>query len=60
MTDKNLELLKEVALAIDWDEQNASRYYIGEDAAQSILARLDFPWEEGICNESVEKFLGKK
>lgn len=46
-----------IAASIDWDQQDASRYYIGEDAAEDVLRRLGFPWESGICNESVEKFL---
>jgi hypothetical protein len=57
MDDDSKRLLREVALAIDWDEQNASRFYIGEDAATAVLARLGFDWDMGLNNESVEKFL---
>lgn len=53
-------VLKRVALSIDWDEQNASRFYIGEDAAASVLWEFGFPWERGVCNEEVEKFLNEQ
>lgn len=49
-------ILKEVALHIDWDQQDCSRYYIGEDAAQGVLMAFKFDWELGISNESVEHF----
>ena len=54
------EFLKKLALGIDWDQQNASCYYIGEDAAETILMRLNFDFNEGICNEAVEKFVGNR
>lgn len=41
------------------DEQDASRYLIGEDAAQHVLIRLGFDFEEGISNESVAKFIAQ-
>jgi hypothetical protein len=56
MTDR--QMLALVAQAIDWNVQHGSCYLIGEDAAIAILMQLgNFPWDEGINNESVEKFI---
>ena len=56
MTEK--EFLVELAKGIDWDQQNCSCYYIEEDMAVEILIRLGkYPWEEGINNETVDKFV---
>lgn len=54
------DCLARVVDSIDWDQQDASCYYIGEDAAESALAMLGFPWENGVCNEAVSEFLKKR
>lgn len=56
-TERLRAILRNVALAIDWNEQHFSQYYIGEDAAQSVLAELEFDWSLGISNEAVERAL---
>lgn len=58
MSDKKLrDILSIVAKGIDWDQQDASRYYIGEDAAETVLLFLDFPHENGISNEAIDAYL---
>lgn len=53
--DSYKRVLMEVAEHIDWDQQDASRFYIGEDAAEMVLLALDFDHNEGQCNEAVAK-----
>lgn len=51
------EALIEMLKHIDWNQQYASTYSIGEDAAQEGLMCLGFDFEMGISNESVDAFL---
>lgn len=51
------KVMVSIVAAIDWDFQDCSRYFIGEDAAESLLSDLGFSWEDGVCNETVLKFL---